>query len=102
MLEPLDADAGAALSLFTVDFFVAFLWLFLVVAFASLFGAVEELCAAGLAGAAAVWAAKVNGTAAAVKASARIVFFIVLISRRAVLFIARSHFHLAGIGRIKR
>jgi len=81
---------------------VAFLWLFLVLAFASLFEDVAELCAAGLAGAAAVWAAKVNGTAAAVKASARIVCFTVFVSRRAVFFIARSHFHLAGIGRIKR
>jgi hypothetical protein len=98
--EPL--DAGTALSLFTAGFFVPFLWLFLVVVFAALFDDVEGFCAAALAGEAAVWAAKVNGTAAAVKASARIVFFIVFISRRAVLFIARSHFHLAGICRIKR
>src|SRR5579862_3827724 len=50
--EPL--EAGTELSLFTTDFFVPFLWLFLVVVFAALFGAVAELCAAGLAGAAAV------------------------------------------------
>ena len=72
---PLDVEAAAPL--FSVDFFTAFLWLFLV-AFAAGFEAVEELCAGALAWLAAVCAANVNGTAAAVKASARIVFFIVV------------------------
>jgi hypothetical protein len=64
----------AALPLFWLDFFVAFLWLFLAVV-EELLEALEEFCAGALL--AAVCAAKVNGTATAVKASARIVFFIV-------------------------
>jgi hypothetical protein len=93
------AEAGAAvLSLFTVDFFTPFLWLFLAVVLATLFEAVEELCAGGLAGEAAVWAAKVNGTAAAVRASARIVFFICFYLPAGRFYIARSQVHLAGVG----
>jgi hypothetical protein len=75
--EPVEAGAeaeAAAPSVFTVDFFVP-LWLFLVVLAAG-FDVVEAPCA-GVAGEAAVCAAKVNGTATAVRASARIVFFIV-------------------------
>ena len=66
------------LPLLAADFLVPFLWLFFEVVFAVVFDVLVELCAGGLADEAAVWAAKVNGTAAAVKASARIVFFMVL------------------------
>jgi hypothetical protein len=90
--EPAEAgaEAGAAApSVFTDDFFTAFLWLFLVVVFAAGFDVVEAPCAGGT-GEAGVCAAKVNGTAAAVRASARIVFFIVFFSQRAV-FVSPAH-----------
>jgi hypothetical protein len=86
-----------------VDFFADFPWLFLVfdALFEALLEALEELCAGALDCPAALCAAKVKGTTAAVKASARIVFFIVFLSRRAVST-ARSQFHLARDGRITR
>jgi hypothetical protein len=63
------------------DFLACFAWLFdlLLVVLEALFEA-EELCAGGFACGAVVWAAKVNGAMAAVKASARIVFFMVVFS----------------------
>jgi hypothetical protein len=85
---PAAGAVEAALPLFCVDFFTGFFWLFFEVVFDALFEALEEFCAGALAWLAAVCAAKLNGTAAAVKASARIVFFIVF-SLRAGRFVYR-------------
>jgi hypothetical protein len=70
----------------------------------------EELCAAGFAGVAAVCAAKVNGTAAAVRASARIVFFMAFFSSGPFLYrpltnpscVFAAFYSIACVGYIER